>query len=86
MPEDRHRTVESLTEFIVSQYPRAEEISLSADDPLLENGIVDSLGLLKLVNFIEDTFGIFVSEDDLDPENFTSINTISQFIERKRSY
>lgn len=84
MSNDNDATVAKLVEFCVASYPRAREIDLTPDHALLEEGIVDSLGILRLVNFIEDTFGILIAEEDFDPENFTSIRTISRFVERKQ--
>lgn len=77
-------TSAELLDFILANYPRAGAISLTVDDPLLESGVIDSLGILRLVNFIEDHFGVMVAEDDLDPDNFTSVATIVEFVKRKR--
>lgn len=79
---ESHRV--ELLDFILANYPRAGAMSLTVDDPLLESGVIDSLGILRLVNFIEDSFGVMVSEDDLDPDNFTSVATIAEFVGRKR--
>ncbi len=43
---------------------------------LLETGVLDSLGLLRLVVFIQERFGIVVNDVDLIPENFDSVNVI----------
>ena len=48
--------------------------------PLLETGIVDSLGLLRLVVFIQQQFGITVDDADLVPENFDSVEAISSYL------
>lgn len=48
-----------------------------ADENLLESGILDSLGIMKLLEYLERTFFIRVSEEDLLPENFESINAIT---------
>ena len=58
---------------------------VSNADSLLEAGIVDSLGVLSLVSFIERQYGIVVSEDEMMPENFDSIDAIATFVERRRS-
>jgi acyl carrier protein len=51
---------------------------------LLEAGILDSLGVLALVSFIERRYGIGISEDELLPENFDSIEAIATFVTRRR--
>lgn len=57
--------------------------SLGHDEDLLEQGIIDSLGLLKLVVFIEKTHGIKVMDEEIVPENFQSLNSMVKFIEQK---
>lgn len=51
---------------------------------LLEAGILDSLGVLALVSFIEGRYGIGISDDELMPENFDSIEAIATFVMRRR--
>ena len=68
-----------------------KEISFSDDDRIKEDtllfaeGIFDSLGFLSLVSYLSDEFGIDVSNDELNEENFESINAIVAFIEKKKS-
>jgi acyl carrier protein len=50
---------------------------------LLEAGIIDSTGVLELVCFLETTFGIEVSDDEMLPENLDSIRAISNYVGRK---
>ncbi|HTG00854.1 MAG TPA: phosphopantetheine-binding protein [Nitrospirota bacterium] len=57
--------------------------SLGADEDLLEQGIIDSMGILKLVAHIEQTHGIKVLDEDVIPDNFQNLNTIAGFIEQK---
>lgn len=51
---------------------------------LLQAGLVDSLGMMDLVAFLEETFGIAVEDDDLVPENFETIAAMAGFVRRKR--
>jgi acyl carrier protein len=51
-------------------------------ESLLEAGIVDSLGVLSLVGFIEEHYDVQVSEDEMVPENFDSIEAIAAFVMR----
>ena len=57
--------------------------SLGPDSDLLELRIIDSLGVLKLVLFLERTFGIQLEDEDLIPENFQTLNRIVTFVEQK---
>lgn len=58
--------------------------SLEPDEDLLEQRIIDSLGLLRLVAFLENSQGIEILDGDIVPENFQSLNRIVQFVEEKR--
>lgn len=61
----------------------SEKKSIAPDEDLLGQGIIDSLGIMKLVAFIKETFGIDVTDEDLIPENFETLGRIREFIEKK---
>jgi acyl carrier protein len=54
------------------------------DDSLIKLGILDSVQILKLTTFLEETFGIEVGDGELVPENFETLATLSKYIESKR--
>ncbi len=53
------------------------------DDSFLEEGIVDSVGIMELVLFIEETYGLSVEDQDLTPDNFDSINKLAHYIGKR---
>jgi len=57
---------------------------LSDSVSLLELGIIDSTGVLELVNFIEETFKITIDDDELTPENLDTIDRMFDYISRKK--
>lgn len=57
--------------------------SLGLEEDLLEQRIIDSMGILKLVVFLEKNLGIKIMDEDVVPENFQSINSIVKFVELK---
>jgi len=59
------------------------EATLGDSDSFLEKGIVDSTGILELVAFVEEEFGIEVRDEELIPSNFDSINSLADYIPRK---
>lgn len=59
-------------------------LDLSNDASFLEEGIVDSTGVLEMVMFVEETFNIEVNDDEIVPDNFDSVNALAAFIARKR--
>jgi acyl carrier protein len=79
----RADVADALRRFVLEHFPAARQSELADDAPLLESGIVDSLGILELVTFVTETFGVTVSDEDLQPENFRSIHALATFIERR---
>lgn len=71
-----------IREFVLQKFPLARKRKVTNHDNLLESGVIDSLGVLDLVNFLEQEFSVAVSDEDLTPENFQSIERIAQFVER----
>jgi acyl carrier protein len=70
-----------IIDFISSELVRDPALlPLTEETPLLDSDILDSLGLLQLVVFLEERFGITVGEADLLPENFASIRTICAYL------
>ena len=59
------------------------DVELAHDTPLLKTELIDSMGVLTLVGFIEDEFGITVGADDVSTDNFHSLDTITRYVERK---
>jgi acyl carrier protein len=58
-------------------------VELTSDTPLLKTELIDSMGVLTLVGFIEDEFGITVGADDVSTDNFHSLDTITRYVETK---
>jgi len=54
------------------------------NDSFLEKGVVDSMNVMEIVAFVEDTFGVNISDSDIVPSNFDSISNITKFIEIKQ--
>jgi methoxymalonate biosynthesis acyl carrier protein len=53
------------------------------DEPIIENGVLTSLQTVELVMFLEDRFGIMVEDEELDEENFGSVNAIAALVAGK---
>jgi len=79
-------TIEKLKHFIGTELVAdGNGGELTDTTPLIDSGIIDSLGIMTLLGFLEETFSIQISGDDLIPENFASIATISELISLKSS-
>ena len=69
--------------FVVENFLFGESNGLKDDTSFLDEGIIDSTGILELVNFCEEEFSISVEDEELVPENLDSINNIVAYMERK---
>ena len=76
---------EQIRGFILEKYPRARKDGLADRSPLLESGLIDSLGILDLVGFLEEKFAIQVTDDELVPENFQNIDQLAAFVSQKKN-
>lgn len=81
-PETVQSTKEIIRNFILDSINIP---NLSDDDDLFESGIVNSLFAVQLMTFLEKSFNIEVTMDDLSMDNFQSVNATSSFVERKQS-
>ncbi|MFE7589013.1 acyl carrier protein [Kitasatospora sp. NPDC057512] len=72
-----------VTQFIIEEFlPDVGPNELDADYDLVDGGVIDSLGLLKTIAWLEDRFDVRVEEFDLDPDSFRSVGSISRFIDQ----
>jgi len=62
---------------------RADVSDLADTDSLLENGVIDSTGILELVAFLESDFSMQMSDAEIVPDNLDSIAAIARYVERK---
>jgi acyl carrier protein len=76
----------TVKQFIVSEIMNNKGLTEIEDDlSLIDEGIIDSLGILSLLTFIEKTYSLKISEADLVPENFETIIAISELIRSRQS-
>ncbi|MFG2908406.1 acyl carrier protein [Kitasatospora sp. NPDC048286] len=76
-----------VTQFIIEEFlPDVDANELDADYDLVDGGVIDSLGLLKTIAWLEDRFDLHVEEFDLDPDSFRSVGSISGFIEQAQRH
>jgi acyl carrier protein len=75
---------EELRKFIIDNFLfGVKETPLSEKDSFLELGLIDSTGVLELVSFLEERYGIQVQDDELIPENLDSISSLERFLNQK---
>jgi len=74
---------DKIRNFIVENFMFGNGEGLENDSSFLEEGIIDSTGVLELVTFLESEFGISVADEDLIPENLDSITKVEKYLNRK---
>lgn len=77
---------QTLEKFITEELMMSDGTKLDPDQSLLDSGIIDSLSLLRVIAFIEDTFGVQVDDTELSPSNFETINMMVSMIESKQNH
>ncbi|HMN25709.1 MAG TPA: acyl carrier protein [Ignavibacteriaceae bacterium] len=70
-------------EFIIDNFLYGEEEPLELETDFFDKGIVDSTGVIEVVSFLEEKFNISVDDDELIPENLSSLKNIDQFLQKK---
>ncbi|MGD1991553.1 MAG: acyl carrier protein [Anaerolineae bacterium] len=79
---NRTSTKTLIRRYVLENFLYTDDEDLLEDDvSFLENGVVDSTGVLELVMFVEDTFGIPVKDEEIVPENFDSVDRLAQYVE-----
>jgi acyl carrier protein len=77
-------TKETIREFILSNFLKGSELTTLVDDAsFLEEGIIDSVGVLELVAFIEENFNCRVEDEEIVPDNLDSVNRLVVFVQSK---
>jgi len=74
----------TLRQFIIDNFLFGDDSGLADDTSFLEEGIIDSTGMLELITFLEETFSIQLDDEELIPENLDSINNLVSFLSKKQ--
>ena len=74
---------QAIREFIVENFLFGEANGLKDETSFLEEGIIDSTGILELVTFLEDEFSITVEDEELVPENLDSVDNVANYLGEK---
>lgn len=69
-----------IRDFIVDNFLFGDDDGLTDEVSFLDSGIVDSMGILEIVNFISEEFEVVVADEDLLPENLDSVNNITNYL------
>jgi len=74
----------TIREYVLENYLFTDDESeLNNNDSFLEKGILDSTGILEIINLIEETFSIKVEDDEMVPDNLDSVDNIVAYVDKK---
>ena len=73
-----------LADYILRNISLIEKEAIGEDDDLLEEGLIDSLGIVQLLEYISQNFSVNIDADEIQPENFASVRAIEVLISRKQ--
>lgn len=76
---------EKVREFVLDAAQRKGLDSVTDEESLTENGVIDSLAIFRLVSFLEDNFGVRIADEEIVNDNFRSVNAIENFVADKLS-
>lgn len=71
--------------FVITNFLFGQPFDLQAHDSLLGLGLIDSTGVLELVDFLEEHFEIKVKDEEVSPDNLDSLNNIAAYVVKKLS-
>jgi acyl carrier protein len=77
--------IKDINKFIVDNFLFGDDNTIANNASLLENGIIDSTGVLELISFLEETYEITIEDDEMIPENLDSVDNINTFLKKKLS-
>ena len=79
-----HTMEETIRQFLIDNAWLAKDQQLLATDSLLEQGVIDSVAMLELISFLEESYGIDIPDDDLMPEHFDSLDSMVAYVEKRQ--
>ncbi len=81
---DKKEIGKRVNEYIVETFLFADEgDGIGEEDSFLDTGIIDSTGILELIQYLEETFDIEVEDEEMIPENLDSVRRVTEFVGRK---
>jgi acyl carrier protein len=81
-----HEVLERTRHYVQEQFLYARpDFHLSEEEPLFENGIVDSMGVVELMQFLETEYGIAIEDDEVTEQHFCNLRSIADYVCTKRA-
>lgn len=82
MPDNQTINSAAIREFIVETFLFGDDSGLQDNASFMETGLIDSMGVLQVADFLKQTYGLQIKEDEFIPDNLDSIERITRFVNR----
>lgn len=76
---------EEIIKYIVTEISDEFTDDLDLDEDLLGNGIIDSIGMIKLISYLQETYAIEIASEDMTVENFMTVRHIIEYVSKQQS-
>jgi acyl carrier protein len=81
-----HNVLQQVRDYVVENFMYMRKVKTVGDDEsLLRTGVITSLGMMEVVGWVEDTFGVTVDPDEITEQNFDTLRGIASFVVTKRN-
>lgn len=81
----QHEIATRVREYVLENFLYMRpDYGFSDTDSLMAHGIMDSMGVIELITFVQDEFGVEVGDDEITEENFGTLEAVSRFVQGKR--
>lgn len=74
--------INKMEQFIL-ELGSVDKDAIDPEEDLLEQGLIDSLGIVQIIAFVEDSFGVSLGPNDVVPENFSTLNALAGLVESR---
>jgi acyl carrier protein len=81
--QDTQSTKDQIRQWVLETAERKGISTVTDDESLTANGVIDSLAIFRLVSFLEDNFAVKIADEEIVNDNFKSVNDIVRFLEAK---
>ncbi|MCK5314034.1 MAG: acyl carrier protein [Anaerolineales bacterium] len=78
-------TINKLSQYIAAQILKQPNRQISADEPLISSGLIDSFSLVDMALYIEDTFGVHIDDTELNADTFDTLKDLASIIHERQS-
>ncbi|MCK4976167.1 MAG: acyl carrier protein [Anaerolineales bacterium] len=78
-------TINKLSQYIATQILKQPNRQISADEPLISSGLIDSFSLVDMALYIEDTFGVHIDDTELNADTFDTLKDLASIIHERQS-